>query len=257
LGPEFANHRPAEADGHIRLDDALALTVSGLTVRYGPVTAVSNLTLKVGAGEFHAVLGRNGAGKTSLLNAVSGLVASKATEVKVFGSEMSRKPASDRVAAGLVQVPEGRHCFSALTVQENLLVTLYSRAKAKRAGPSIDDIYRLFPRLEERRKQLAGSLSGGEQQMLALARGLLLNPRVLLLDEPSLGLAPKISAEFYQHLHVTQEAHPELALVVVEQRVREVLRHARSGVVIKRGVVDFAWQRPEDAPDPDDLSRYL
>jgi branched-chain amino acid transport system ATP-binding protein len=226
-------------------------------VNYGQVRAVDDLALMLRPGAFHAVLGRNGAGKSSALRALSGVINHEVSQMKMFGVDLKGHSVSDRVGVGLVHVPEGRHCFGPLSVRENLAVTLYARRKARRPGPDLDEMFDLFPQLAHRSRQLAGSLSGGEQQMLALARGLLLAPRVLMLDEPSLGLAPKISALFYNHLARTRAANPELAILVVEQRVREVLRHADSGVVMSRGHSQMSWDRAQDAPDADDLGQFL
>ena len=213
------------------------LEVSGLEVRYGPVTGVTELTLQVAPGEIVTLLGANGAGKSSVLNAVAGLVPAARGEVVVGGTRVTAQHAARRVGHGLALVVEGRGVFADLSVRENLELGTFAkpalrRAPARRAA--IDRVVELFPRLGERMAQTAGSLSGGEQQMLVIGRALVARPRLLLLDEPSLGLAPRIVAEISQTL-VRLARDEGLAILVAEQNATLGLDLAHRGYVLTAG----------------------
>ncbi len=206
------------------------LEVRGLQVRYGPVTAVAGLDLEVGAGEVVALLGANGAGKTSTLRAVSGLV--DATGEVVFdGRPVHDRAAEDIARAGLVHVPEGRHVFPTLTVHENLLMGTTARS-GRQTVFTVDDVYDLFPALEEIRGRGGWALSGGEQQMVAMGRALAASPRMLLLDEPSLGLAPVIARDVFVVLGRVSERVP---LLLVEQNLTAALRLCDRAVILAEG----------------------
>jgi branched-chain amino acid transport system ATP-binding protein len=197
------------------------LEVSDLTVHHGQLRALSEVSLSVGAGEVQAIIGANGAGKTTLLRAICGLKAPTSGSVAFDGTNLAALRTERRVAAGIVMVPEGRRLFPSLTVQENLQV---GAAYARKGPWTIDRVYELFPWMPERRRQLAAQLSGGEQQAVAIGRALVANPRLLLLDELSLGLAPIIVARIYDTL-------PELlasgvTILLVEQDVSQALRVA-------------------------------
>jgi branched-chain amino acid transport system ATP-binding protein len=210
------------------------LSIRGLSVAYGQIEALKNASLEVGQGEVVAILGANGAGKTTLMRAISGLVPKRAGSIHWEGREITRLAADKIVRLGIAQAPEGRRVFGTLTVAENLELGGYTRpAREVRAG--LEEVYRLFPRLAERRRQLAGTLSGGEQQMLAIGRALLARPRLLLLDEPSLGLAPLIVQGIFANLK--EIAAGGITILLVEQNARAALRLADRGYVLEVGRV--------------------
>jgi branched-chain amino acid transport system ATP-binding protein len=208
------------------------LEVEGLTTDYGPVRAVDGATLSVHAGSITAVLGANGAGKTSLLRTISGLQRASAGRVRLDGRDILGVPVEDLVRRGLAQVPEGRGVITDLTTEENLrLGGLWRGAGAD----ELEEVYELFGPLRERRTQAAGSLSGGERQMLSIGRALMSKPRLLLLDEPSLGLAPIVSAQIMRLIR--ELAAGGLAVLLVEQNARSALSIAHRGVVLNLGRV--------------------
>ncbi len=232
------------------------LQVDTLTARYGAVTALDGVSLSVGAGETVALLGANGAGKTTLLRVISGLHRPAAGDVLFDGRDITGMAPAARVKAGLVQVPERRRIFPALTVAENLAVGASAR---KSSNSEIDQdrqqVYDLFPRLAERRSQQGWSLSGGEQQMLALGRALMARPRCLLLDEPSLGLAPKIAADIYRH--IADINAQGVTVLVVEQNAHLALSVASRGIVLKRGEIALSGDRDALLADPAVREAYL
>ena len=216
------------------------LQLDDVEARYGPVKALHGVSLQVGEGELVAVLGANGAGKTTTLRAVSGTVR-RSGEVTFAGRKLPRQP--DAAArAGIAHVPEGRGTFSELSVWENLRLGAYTR----RGGMKEDAqrVFTYFPRLEERKGQQAGTLSGGEQQMLALARAMMARPRLILLDEPSLGLAPLLVAEIFARLAKIQE-DDGVAILVVEQNANLALAHAARAYVLEVGRVVVAGSSDE------------
>jgi len=208
------------------------LAVRELAAGYGPVEVLRGVDLEVGAGEIVALLGPNGAGKTTLNRVASGLLRPRAGEVSFDGQQVSRLAPQAIVEAGLVQVPEGRRVFPDLSVHENLLLGAYRRGRARRAA-NLERVYGLFPRLAERRRQAAGTLSGGEQQMLAIGRALMAEPRLLILDEPSLGLAPLVVEQVLTLLVELNRAG--LAMLLVEQNVVQSLAIARRAYVLEQG----------------------
>ncbi|MFF3670383.1 ABC transporter ATP-binding protein [Microtetraspora malaysiensis] len=210
-----------------------ALEIDGLDVHYGGVHALRGLSLTVGEGEVVALLGNNGAGKTTTLSAVSGLVRPSAGRITYEGRDIIGAKASAIVRLGLVHVPEGRRVFSTLSVHDNLLLGGYAVRDQAEVKRRIDRVYGLLPRLAERAGQQGGTLSGGEQQMLAIGRALVTGPRLLLLDEPSMGLAPLVVAAV---MDVIREINAEgTAVLLVEQNARAALKIAHRGYVIENG----------------------
>jgi branched-chain amino acid transport system ATP-binding protein len=216
------------------------LEVRGLVAGYGRVTVLRGVDLDVRSGEIVALLGSNGAGKSTLNNRVSGLIGASAHasgRIVFDGADLTRAHPRDVVRAGLIQVPEGRRIFPNLSVLENLELGSYARARERR-GTNLERVFAVFPRLAERRTQQAGTMSGGEQQMLAIGRGLMAEPRLLVLDEPSLGLSPLLVEELFA---LMQRLHREgLALLVVEQNVAQALGIADRAYVLENGAVRFA-----------------
>jgi branched-chain amino acid transport system ATP-binding protein len=210
-----------------------SLKVDGLTVRYGRLTAVNAVSMEVAAGDVVAVVGANGAGKTSLLSGISGAVPSAGGRVLLDEVDLTRRSIHRRVRFGLMQVPEGRRIIAPLTVEENLLLGAYAvRGRAAQREP-IEDVFELFPALQQRRALAGGLLSGGEQQMLAIGRALMSRPKVLLLDEPSMGLAPNV---FDRVLEVIKEiAARGVAIVMVEQNLAAALEVARYVYMLDHG----------------------
>ena len=210
------------------------LEVADLTTAYGPVRALDGVSLTAEAGRITAVLGANGAGKTTLLRTVSGLVRPVSGRVLLDGEDITRAPVESMAARGMSHVPEGRGVIAELTVDENLRVGALFRGRVERA--EFDRVYELFPRLVERRDQPAHVLSGGERQMLVIGRALIARPRILLLDEPSLGLAPRIVAQIFGLLRQLVDAEG-LSVLLVEQNARSALSVADVGVVLNLGRV--------------------
>jgi branched-chain amino acid transport system ATP-binding protein len=210
------------------------LDVQGLTSSYGPVRALDGVTLSAQAGRITAVLGANGAGKTTLLRTISGLVRPDAGKVVLDGEDITKAPVEAMVGKGMAHVPEGRGVIAELTVDENLRVGSLFRGKVPQS--EFDRVYDLFPRIAERRDNHAHTLSGGERQMLVIGRALLAQPRILLLDEPSLGLAPRIVAQIFGLLRQLVDAEG-LSVLLVEQNARSALSVADVGVVLNLGKV--------------------
>jgi branched-chain amino acid transport system ATP-binding protein len=235
---------------------ASILEVRGLTVKYGNVEALHGIDLTVGQGEIVAILGANGAGKSTTLRAVSGLVPIAAGEIRFDGTPAHGLPAHQRVKLGIAQAPEGRRIFGTLTVRENLLLGAFTREDEKEVEETARWIYGLFPVLEKRRTQLAGTLSGGEQQMLAIGRALMARPRVLLLDEPSLGLAPLLVRAIFQTIREINAA-TGVTVVLVEQNARAALKLAHRGYVLEVGRIVLADGAAALAADPKVQSAYL
>lgn len=208
------------------------LRIEGLHVSYGQIEALKGVSLAVDEGEVVAILGSNGAGKTTLMRSLSGLLKPRAGSIVYDGEELVGVRADRIVRRGVAQSPEGRRVFGTLTVAENLGLGAYTRAPAEIAGAQAE-VYRMFPKLEERSRQLAGTLSGGEQQMLAIGRALMAKPRLLLLDEPSLGLAPLIVKDIFTTLR--DIANTGVTVLVVEQNARMALKLADRGYVMEVG----------------------
>jgi branched-chain amino acid transport system ATP-binding protein len=211
----------------------MLLAVRDLRVKYGNVEVLHGINVAVEESEIVAILGANGAGKSTTLMAVSGIVKSSGGAVEFDGKQLHKLKAHDIVREGVIQVPEGRRIFNTLTVEENLALGAFVRDDAARITKTREWIYELFPILKERRDQLGGTLSGGEQQMLAIARGLMAEPRILLLDEPSLGLAPLLVKAIFRTLEQINKAG--VTIVLVEQNARAALKLAHRGYIMEVG----------------------
>ncbi|MCO5967670.1 ABC transporter ATP-binding protein [Actinoallomurus soli] len=231
------------------------LEVSDLEVSYGGVQALRGLSLTVGEGEIVALLGNNGAGKTTTLSAVSGLVRAGAGRITYEGDDITREAPPKIVGRGLVHVPEGRRVFSTLTVHDNLLLGGYLVRDAKELARRVDRAYALLPKLAERRSQQGGTLSGGEQQMLAIGRALVAGPRLLMLDEPSMGLAPLIVAAVMDVIRDINE--DGTAVLLVEQNAKAALKIAHRGYVIENGRCVLDGPAADLAADARVVEAYL
>jgi len=218
------------------------LSARGLRSGYGAVEVLRGIDLDVHGGEIVALLGSNGAGKTTFNNTVSGIVPVRGGTLRFEGRDISRVGSREVVARGLIHVPEGRRIFPNLSVLENLELGSFARARAHRAT-NLERVFALFPRLRERSAQLAGTLSGGEQQMLAIGRGLMGEPRLLILDEPSLGLSPLLVEELFG---LIAQLHAQgLAILLVEQNVAQSLAIAQRACVLENGAIRFAGSSRE------------
>ncbi|HZT61931.1 MAG TPA: ABC transporter ATP-binding protein [Burkholderiales bacterium] len=230
------------------------LEVRELRGGYGAVEVLRGIDLEIGAGEIVAVLGSNGAGKSTFNNTVCGLLPAFGGSIRFDGRDITRARAADIVAAGLAQVPEGRRVFPDLTVRENLLLGGYRRGRPHR-DRNLERVLATFPRLGERTSQRAGTLSGGEQQMLAIGRGLMAEPRLLILDEPSLGLAPLLVEEMFAL--VARLNGEGLAILLVEQNVAQSLEIARRAYVLENGACAFHGTPAELLARPELKRAYL
>ena len=230
------------------------LEVSGLRSGYGAVEVLRGVDLAVGAGEIVALLGSNGAGKTTFNNTVSAIVPARAGRIVFDGVELAGAHYREVVRAGLIQVPEGRRIFPNLSVLENLELGSFTRAREQRAA-NLERVFGIFPRLKERTGQLAGTMSGGEQQMLAIGRGLMAQPRLLILDEPSLGLSPLLVEEMFAL--IAQLHQQGLSILLVEQNVGQSLQIAHRAYLMENGLIQFGGT-PDELLASDDLRRaYL
>jgi branched-chain amino acid transport system ATP-binding protein len=216
----------------------ISLRVQDLSVAYGQIEAVKGIDFELVTGEITALVGANGAGKSTTLLALSGLLKPKRGRIEFEGEDISQLAAHQIVQRGVVQVPEGRAILTTLTVTENLQLGAYTRRDSAGIAASMEEVYALFPRLKDRCEQFAGNLSGGEQQMLAIGRALMAKPKLLLLDEPSMGLAPILVQEIFRTL--VQINRSGLTVLLVEQNVRQALKIARHGYVIETGKVVLA-----------------
>ncbi len=229
------------------------LSIEGVSVAYGKAEAVRNVSLAVEAGRIVTVIGPNGAGKTTLLAATMGLIPFTG-RVTFDGADMSGLEVEDRVERGLCLVPETRELFSRMSVWDNLRLGAYAR-RDRGVAADLESVFARFPRLRERRRQSAGTLSGGERQMLALGRALMMRPRLLMLDEPSLGLAPLATREIFQAIAGLREIG--VSILLVEQNARAALRTADSGYVLETGEIAGSGAAADLLADPALVATYL
>ena len=232
------------------------LTVTGLSVSYGAISALDGVSFHIEAGRIVTLIGANGAGKTTTLRTLSGLLRAKTGRIEFLGEDISRLPPHRIVARGLAHVPEGRMVFSNLTVDENLAMGAYLQTDQERIARARDYVFTMFPRLHERLTQPAGTLSGGEQQMLAIGRALMGEPRLLLLDEPSLGLAPKLISTIFEKI-VEINRDRGVTILLVEQNARLALEISHEAHVLETGRVVLHGPSRELRDDPQLKAAYL
>jgi branched-chain amino acid transport system ATP-binding protein len=231
------------------------LALEGLQVAYGGIRAVKGVDLHVASGELVCLIGANGAGKTTTLRAITGLIHAAAGRILYDGADLAGKRVHEIARRGLALVPEGRGVFPQLTIEENLAMGAYSRSDAKAVAVDIERAFTLFPRLKERRAQTAGTLSGGEQQMLAIARAMMSRPRLLLLDEPSMGLAPLMVEKIFEVIRTI--AAEGVTMLLVEQNARLALEVSHRGYVLEGGVVTIEGEAGSLLHDPRIREAYL
>ncbi|MEN3267760.1 ABC transporter ATP-binding protein [Pseudonocardia sp.] len=231
----------------------MLLEVTDVVVHYGKIAALKEITLSVDEGEIVALIGANGAGKTTTLKTISGLRPLSAGRIVFEGSDISRMPGHKRVTAGIGQAPEGRGVFPGMTVQENLLMGAYTRKGS--VAKELAEVYELFPRLAERKNQSGGTMSGGEQQMVAIGRALMAKPRVLLLDEPSMGLAPILVNQIFDIIREINDRGTTVLLV--EQNAQQALQLAHRAYVLETGRVVKSAEASLLLDDPEVRAAYL
>ena len=235
--------------------DPPLLSLRKLEVAYGGIHAVKGIDLDVGQGELVCLIGANGAGKTTTLKGICGLLPVKAGKIHYGGVDVTGKPAFQLVKRGLAMVPEGRGVFGALTIEENLAMGAYTRSDRDGIRTDVERVFALFPRLKERRRQTAGTLSGGEQQMLAMGRALMSRPRLLLLDEPSMGLAPLMVQKVFETvLEVSGEG---VTILLIEQNAKLALEVSHRGYVMESGEITLAGDAKALLHDPKIRAAYL
>ncbi len=234
----------------------MILDIQNLEVSYGKIRAIKDISLHVNQGEVVVLVGANGAGKTTLLKTISGLLNPSNGSIKFQGLDLTKIAPHQRVIEGICQAPEGRGIFPGMTVEENLQIGKYSRETAKvETTEDLERIFELFPRLKDRRTQLGGTLSGGEQQMLSIGRALMSRPKVLLLDEPSMGLAPKFIATIFE---IIQEIkRQDVTILLVEQNASKALQIADSAYVLETGVIAKEGTGASLLKDPAVRAAYL
>jgi branched-chain amino acid transport system ATP-binding protein len=231
------------------------LEVRDLEVAYGETQVLWGVSLAVEKGEITCLVGSNGAGKTTTLRAISGVLPIKRGKVYFSGEDITGLEPHKRVELGIAHIPEGRRLFPDMKVIENLKAAAYTKEARKHFNDSLEFVFNLFPILKERREQLARTLSGGEQQMLAIARGLMLRPKILMIDEMSLGLAPKVVADLFKLIKDLRESG--YTILLVEQNVRQALLHSDKGYVLETGRIVKVGSSKELMADPDVKKAYL
>ena len=228
---------------------------NNLNVHYGVINAVKNVTFDVNEGEIVALIGANGAGKTSIMHALSGLLKSTTGDIFFMDKNINKMPAHKIIAEGLAQVPEGRRIFAQLSVEDNLEMGAYLRTDKIGIERDLENIYNKFPRLKERKHQLAGTLSGGEQQMLAMGRALMSRPKLLLLDEPSMGLSPILVNEIFE---IIKEINKDgVTIFLVEQNANKALSIANRAYVLETGKITISGEASDVANNPKVREAYL
>ncbi|MFI6031098.1 ABC transporter ATP-binding protein [Amycolatopsis magusensis] len=231
------------------------LELSGVSVHYGRIKAVSELTLTVAEGEIVTLIGANGAGKSTTMRAISGIRPLSAGSISFAGEDITKLRADLRVVRGISQAPEGRGIFPGMTVMENLDMGAYARKDRKNLGPDLDRVFELFPRLAERKTQTGGTMSGGEQQMLAIGRALMAKPKLLLLDEPSMGLAPQFIQQIFRI--ITEINKQGTTVLLVEQNAQQALSRAHRAYVLETGRITKTGSGKELLADPSVKEAYL
>lgn len=231
------------------------LEVSGLRVAYGGIQAVRGISFHVAAGEMVALIGANGAGKTSTLKALARLLDAAGGSVRCNGEDISTLAPHRLISAGIALVPEGRGVFPRMSIVENLLMGAYSRSDKAAIAADVEHVYSLLPRLKERSQQLAGTLSGGEQQMLAIGRALMSRPRLLLLDEPSMGLAPLMVQRIFEVIRTVAEEG--MTILLVEQNAKLALEVSQRGYVMESGEITLTDSSPRLQANPKVRAAYL
>ena len=231
------------------------LKIENLVVRYGMIEAIKGISFEVRDGEIVTLIGSNGAGKTTTMHAISGLLKPASGSIMLDGVELTKTPNHKIVSMGLAQVPEGRRVFAQQTVEENLLLGAYARKDKDGIQKDLEHVYDLFPRLLERKKQLAGTLSGGEQQMLAMARALMSRPKILLMDEPSMGLSPLLVKEIF---HIIQDINKDgTTILLVEQNAKMALAIADRAYVLETGKISLEGTGAELSASEEVRKAYL
>jgi branched-chain amino acid transport system ATP-binding protein len=231
------------------------LELTGVEVAYGGIKAVKGVDLRVDQGELVCLIGANGAGKTTTLKGVCGLQPVNAGTIRYGGSDITGRPAFELVRLGLAMVPEGRGVFGALSIEENLKMGAYARRDHRAIDDDVTRVFQLFPRLKERRRQTAGTLSGGEQQMLAIARALLSRPRLLLLDEPSMGLAPLMVQKVFETIMTISSEG--VTILLIEQNAKLALEVSHRGYVMESGLITLSGDAKRLLDDPAVRAAYL
>ena len=231
------------------------LTIENLEVFYGVINAIKGISFEVNEGEIIALIGANGAGKTTILNTITGLVPAKSGSIKFEDKDLLKTPAHKIVSMGIAHVPEGRRIFQQLTVFENLKLGAYTRKDKKEIADTLELVYERFPRLKERRTQIAGTLSGGEQQMLAMGRALMFHPKIILMDEPSMGLSPLYVTEIFDIIRSVNESGTTVLLV--EQNAKKALSIANRAYVLETGKIVLSGTGKELASSEEVRKAYL
>ena len=231
------------------------LEIKDLHVFYGAIHALKGISLTVQDGELVSMIGANGAGKTTTLHAISGLLPAASGSVLLDGKDLQKVPANTIIRLGMSHVPEGRHVFASMTVEENLRMGAYILRDSKKIAENLERVYGHFPRLKERRRQLAGTLSGGEQQMLATGRALMTDPRIVLMDEPSMGLSPLLVKEIFS---IIQQLHESgITILLVEQNAKMALAVSDRAYVLETGTISMEGPAAELAADDRGRKAYL